>query len=81
MTAQTLARLIVEQGPTPGAEFALSGAEMRLGRELDCDINLISEQVSRHHAVIKRVPEGYQLSDLNSRNGIAVAGSGPGFTH
>ncbi|MCC7361286.1 MAG: FHA domain-containing protein [Anaerolineales bacterium] len=72
MTAQELARLIVEQGPTPGAEFTLSGAEMRLGRELDCDINLISEQVSRHHAVIKQVPEGYQLTDLNSRNGTYV---------
>jgi pSer/pThr/pTyr-binding forkhead associated (FHA) protein/ABC-type multidrug transport system ATPase subunit len=71
---QELARLILEQGPTPGVEFKFTGLPMILGREKVCDIVIASDQVSRRHARLSREGARYQIEDLGSSNGTYVNG-------
>jgi pSer/pThr/pTyr-binding forkhead associated (FHA) protein len=48
--------------------------EITVGRALDNDLVLNDVLVSRHHARIKRVSTGWQLTDLSSRNQTLVNG-------
>ena len=59
--------------PNAGQEVAL-GERVRLGREPDNDILVEGAGISRHHAVIEWVGEGYQITDLGSVNGTLVNG-------
>jgi adenylate cyclase len=52
--------------------FPLSGGRVRLGRGGENDIVLADVSVSRHHAEIRRGPDGWTLHDLNSTNGIEI---------
>jgi pSer/pThr/pTyr-binding forkhead associated (FHA) protein len=45
-----------------------------LGRSPECLIVLASEQVSREHAVVRRIHCGLEIEDLGSRNGTWVNG-------
>jgi len=50
----------------------LGSQEIRVGRSPDCDIQLPSEKVSRHHTTIAPAGEGnYSIEDL-STNGTRV---------
>ena len=52
-------------------DFELNRDETRIGRAADrSDVVLDDGQVSRAHAVIKRTPNGYNLVDLDSANGV-----------
>jgi diguanylate cyclase (GGDEF)-like protein len=42
---------------------------VQLGRDASCEIELHDDSVSRKHAAIEPVAEGYLLTDLASRNG------------
>src|SRR5262249_20540068 len=55
---------------------ALFGSKTRLivGRAPDCDVCLAHPTVSRRHAVLERLPEGFRLCDLDSVNGVLVGG-------
>lgn len=56
-------------------QYALSRSTTRIGREQDNDIIISSDdKISRHHAEIRREPDGYAVYDLNSRNGTFVNG-------
>lgn len=55
-----------------GRLFPLSGGRVRLGRGSDNDIVLADVSVSRHHAEIRRGPDGWAIHDLNSTNGVEV---------
>jgi len=57
--------------PIPGgpAEFKLGASSVRIGREGDNDLVLDLPSLSRHHALIHVVPEGWWLQDLGSANG------------
>ncbi|HXE72617.1 MAG TPA: FHA domain-containing protein, partial [Candidatus Nitrosotenuis sp.] len=48
--------------------------QMFIGREVRCDVMLNNESVSRRHAEVLRLAEGFLLRDLNSRNGTYVNG-------
>jgi ABC-type multidrug transport system ATPase subunit/pSer/pThr/pTyr-binding forkhead associated (FHA) protein len=49
--------------------------ELVIGRQADCDILLDSTTVSRHHAVLRLLPdESVVLTDLNSTNGTFLNG-------
>ena len=48
--------------------------ELSIGRADDCDLLLDEATVSRHHAVLRRTPEGWDLRDLGSTNGTRVNG-------
>ncbi|MFI5257783.1 MAG: FHA domain-containing protein [Gemmatimonadales bacterium] len=62
-----------------GESFSLTGRRMSIGRDLDCDIVLPDNGVSRRHASIAPVPGGYVLSDESS-NGTLVNGERMGVT-
>ncbi|NUQ78372.1 MAG: sigma 54-interacting transcriptional regulator [Polyangiaceae bacterium] len=45
---------------------------LRIGRHEQNDLVLNDDQVSRHHAVIARTAEGFEIRDLDSRHGLLV---------
>jgi hypothetical protein len=53
---------------------ACAAPKIVLGRDSLCDLPLRAGGVSRQHAEIDRTPDGFQLRDLDSRNGTSVAG-------
>lgn len=69
-----MATLKVVSGPNAGHSYVITGDEAVLGRYPFCDIVLPSHNVSRQHARIVRVADGYSIEDLNSRNGTFVNG-------
>lgn len=52
--------------------FPLTGGRVRLGRGGENDVVLADVSVSRHHAEIRRGPDGWTIHDLNSTNGVEV---------
>lgn len=48
------------------------GDEVTIGSSPDSDIQLQSKFVSRHHAQVKKTPNGCVLADLNSTNGTLI---------
>lgn len=69
-----MAKLLVQE--TAGVrEFELVDAEVRIGRELDNALRLSDPSISRHHAVIRRTVDGYEVEDLQSSNGVLVNGT------
>jgi len=67
--------LIAQTGPVVGQRWALTKTELIIGREPDCDIIIADRQVSRAHARLYRTPEGFELEDLQSKNGTHVNGA------
>ena len=66
------AALVVVKGPQLGDFFVLKAGENTLGRNDDVDMLLDDVTVSRKHAVIKKVDNQWQLTDLGSLNGTYV---------
>ncbi len=46
-----------------------------IGRDLDCDIPLVSRSVSRRHALVEKTAGGWVVRDLGSANGTCVDGA------
>ncbi len=68
-------RLVMLVGPTPGAEFALAGDRVVIGRGEECDIAINHSSVSRVHAEIHSLGDGrYELVDRESANGVRLNG-------
>ena len=59
-------------GPLEGQEFVLDRAEIGIGRRPGCDIVVPDQSVSRLHARIRAVPDGYLIEDAGSANGTWV---------
>jgi hypothetical protein len=57
-----------------GRCYPLPGAATRIGRLSDNDIVLDDDTVSRHHAVIVDTGTSFVITDLQSANGVDVAG-------
>jgi anti-anti-sigma factor len=72
-------RLAVIEGPDglAGRTISLSGTRpVVAGRSPDCDLVLDVTTVSRRHATFSRDPDGgWQVSDLESRNGVNLNGT------
>jgi hypothetical protein len=64
--------LVVRRGPNAGSRFVLDGDTTAVGRHPDSDIFLDDITVSRRHAVVRRSPDGYEVSDVGSLNGTYV---------
>jgi hypothetical protein len=74
-TVMTQVVLRIRSGPTDiGREFELSDALTRIGRGQDNDIVLDDRKLSRFHASIERIEDGFVLRDLNAANGTRVNG-------
>jgi diguanylate cyclase (GGDEF)-like protein len=71
-TGEACLVLIYPPGPDMGKRFALSRSEIVLGRGADCDIVVDRDSVSRRHAKVYRVSEGWGVEDLQSTNGSYV---------
>jgi Nif-specific regulatory protein len=67
-------KLIVIAGPLEGMSFAITEAEVSVGRELDNQICLPDLSVSRHHFSIKRQDQFFELLDHGSLNATVVNG-------
>jgi pSer/pThr/pTyr-binding forkhead associated (FHA) protein len=61
--------LVVTRGPNSGSRFALDDALVTAGRHPDSGIFLDDITVSRRHAEVRRVGDGYKVADVGSLNG------------
>jgi diguanylate cyclase (GGDEF)-like protein len=61
-------------GPNAGRVFALSPAQLTIGRNPRADLHLPEDGVSRKHARICWIDGRYVLEDLASQNGTFVSG-------
>ncbi len=68
------AQLRVVDGPDRGLELELPAAGVVLGTEKTCDVVINDAFVSRRHCAIAPVPQGFQITDLGSRNGTVIDG-------
>jgi DNA-binding winged helix-turn-helix (wHTH) protein len=67
--------LIIENGQLAGQRWLMDSDVVVIGREVGlADLLLPERQVSRRHAKIERTPEGFILSDLDSKNGTFLNG-------
>lgn len=66
------ATLSIVKGPQVGNVFRLSADTLTIGRSPQCDIFLNDMTVSRDHATLNRTPQGYQIMDADSFNGLWV---------
>ena len=75
-------RLVCLSGPNAGQEVELSREMTAVGRSAEAGIRLEDQFASRQHAEILRVGTGYQVRDLQSKNGVVVDGQrlAPGAT-
>lgn len=61
--------LVVTRGPNSGSRFALDEPLVTAGRHPDSMIFLDDITVSRRHAEIRNVDDGYVVADVGSLNG------------
>jgi len=67
--------LIIENGQLAGQRWLMDSDVVVIGREVGlADLLLPERQVSRRHAKIERRPDGFFLSDLDSKNGTFLNG-------
>jgi hypothetical protein len=57
-----------------GSRHEIENRVTVIGRSSECDITLADSNVSRRHAEIRRIGDGYSLVDLGSTNGTEVNG-------
>ncbi|TEU13290.1 MAG: FHA domain-containing protein [Anaerolineales bacterium] len=74
MVGKETAVLILREGQGMGTRWMIDRDNMVIGREENCDIVLLSRQVSRNHARIRRSDGRHILEDLGSKNGTFVNG-------
>jgi pSer/pThr/pTyr-binding forkhead associated (FHA) protein len=55
--------------------WVLSHEPMTIGRTRDNDIMIDDQSVSREHAILQRIGDGYVIRDCDSRNGMNVNGT------
>ena len=60
------------EGMKPG--FPINKGQVFVGRDVACEVMVNHSSVSRKHAEVVRLAEGYLLRDLGSRNGTFVNG-------
>jgi predicted component of type VI protein secretion system len=65
--------LVFEAGPLAGQRIELE-SELVVGRE-DAALTIDDPEISRKHAAIRPVDDGFEIEDLGSRNGTHVNGS------
>ncbi len=64
-----MVKLKIIEGPDSGREFELETDRACLGRQEDCDLQLLENSVSRQHASLEQRNGEWVLRDLGSQNG------------
>ena len=67
--------LIAQSGTAQGSRWPLAAQETVIGRDPECQVVILDRQVSRRHAIVHRMEDGYWLEDLGSKNGTHVNGA------
>ncbi len=67
-----MAKLKIVDGPKPGREIEIFPGTICIGRQTDCDIQLLENSLSRKHANIEYREDYWFLKDLGSQNGSFV---------
>ncbi len=75
-------RLVCISGPQAGQEIELDREVVTVGRAADAGVRLEDQYASRQHAEILHFDSGYQVRDLQSKNGVLIDGQrlAPGST-
>src|SRR5581483_7597979 len=68
-------RLIVERGKTQKATYRLQPGQTVIGRRQDCDLRIVSSEVSRRHCALTVAGDHVKVEDLDSVNGTFVNGT------
>ena len=68
------ATLTILTGPDPGAVYKLEVPNTVIGRSDDVTITIVDRGLSRRHAQVVRLPDGFLLEDLGSTNGTFYNG-------
>lgn len=63
---------IYPTGPTMGVRHLLGASSIIIGRGEDCDIRILDNSVSRRHARVEHLQEGFFVLDMQSTNGTFV---------
>ncbi|HEU0032454.1 MAG TPA: GGDEF domain-containing protein [Kofleriaceae bacterium] len=66
--------LTVMTGPATGTMFKLARGASVIGRAPNCEIKLVDEGISRHHARLRHEGDKLFVEDMQSRNGTFVNG-------
>lgn len=67
-------RLVLDHGPSKQGAWHIHRTETVLGRRRDCDLRVLSAEVSRRHCLLS-ITDGYVLvEDLDSVNGTFING-------
>jgi hypothetical protein len=66
--------LRVSNGSGQGRVVQVDAESALIGRDPDCDVVLDSIFVSRFHARLQAADGGYEIQDLDSRNGVEIHG-------
>ncbi len=75
MRHPSVPRLVAISGPDEGRTFKLGDGRFVIGRQDDCDLQIASIEISRHHCEIVRAGKGgFEARDLGSRHGTVVNG-------
>jgi transcriptional regulator with GAF, ATPase, and Fis domain len=67
-------RLLAVAGPLKESTFALPNGEIHVGRDPANLLSINDPSLSRRHCAITRDADGYNIRDLDSRNGTSVNG-------
>ncbi|MEF2559762.1 MAG: FHA domain-containing protein [Eggerthellaceae bacterium] len=65
-------KLTVLYGKQEGLVYQLEGDSARVGRSPQCEVFLNDMTVSREHALLERVKDGWSIQDTGSFNGVWV---------
>jgi pSer/pThr/pTyr-binding forkhead associated (FHA) protein len=66
--------LLMTVGPDAGRMFPLEEDVIKIGRDLSNDLVVQDPEVSRVHLRFRRLPETYEVEDMESTNGTTVNG-------
>src|SRR5947209_6893808 len=68
-------RLVVQKGNNQGQTWHLHHKDTVVGRRRDCDLRILSAEVSRRHCLLHIDDSYVNVEDLDSVNGTFVNGS------
>ena len=69
-----MACFIIKESGRPDRRFDLPRRDVRVGRDVDCELVLPNVSVSRHHAKIRCTEHEYLLENTSNNNQVVVNG-------